>query len=180
MMRCTFFSCLTCPVFFFFFKITRPSNIFEFSKLPVTNHEHDFLPGNFCLCDYKLTLFSKYFGNHFHRHDSPSQAYRFNKNVPTRSPVQKRLSIYNWNPGPRRGKEASQCVDHDILTYRFHVAHYGGCAILCNKDDTRRDLPDQVMEGDQVWVMQGVLSRASFRRPPLSGQKNFYRCVSTS
>ena len=25
--------------------------------------------------------------------------------VPNRSPVQKRLSIYNWNPGPRRGKE---------------------------------------------------------------------------
>ena len=45
--------------------------------------------------------------------------------------------------------------------------------------DTRRDLPDQVMEGDQVWVMQGVLSRASFRRPPLSGQKNFYSYVST-
>ena len=39
--------------------------------------------------------------------------------------------------------------------------------------DTRRDLPDQVMEGEQGWVMQGVLSRASFRRPPLSGQKTF-------
>ena len=39
------------------------------------------------------------------RHDTSSQAYRFDKNVPNRSPVQKRLSIYNWNPGPRRGKE---------------------------------------------------------------------------
>ena len=29
------------------------------------------------------------------------------------------------------------------------------------------------MEEDQGWVMQGVLSRASFRRPPLSGQKTF-------
>ena len=28
--------------------------------------------------------------------------------------------------------------------------------------DTRRDLPDQVMEGGRGWVMQGVLSRASF------------------
>ena len=27
------------------------------------------------------------------------------KNVPNRSPVQKRLSINNWNSGPRRGKE---------------------------------------------------------------------------
>ena len=62
-----------------------------------------------------------------------------------------------------------------------------GSAILFNKDtfypnidvksiylhDTRRDLPDQVVEGDQGWVMQGVLSRASFRRPPLSGQETF-------
>ena len=39
--------------------------------------------------------------------------------------------------------------------------------------DTRRDLPDQVMEGEQGWVMQGVLSRASFRRSPVSGQKYF-------
>ena len=122
-----------------------------------------------------------------------------------RSPVQKRLSIYNWNRGPRRGEEdafekqiagrwhvitlqkASEYVDHDILTGRFHVTHHGGCAILFNKDtfypnidvksiylhDTKRDLPDQVMEGEQGRVMQGVLSRASFRRPPLSGQETF-------
>ena len=139
------------------------------------------------------------------RHDTSSQAYRFDKNVPNRSLVQERRSIYNWNPGPRRGKEdafekqiagkwhvitlqeASEYVDHDILTNLFHVTHHGGCAILYNKDtiypnvdvksiylhDTRRDLLDQVMEGDQGWVMQGVLSRASFRRPPLSGQKTF-------
>ena len=29
------------------------------------------------------------------------------------------------------------------------------------------------MEGEQGWVMQGVLSCASFRRPPLSGQETF-------
>ena len=126
------------------------------------------------------------------REASDRKAYRFKYKLPNRSPVQKGLSIYNWNPGPRRGKEdafekqisgrwhvitlqeASEYVDHDILTYRFHVTHYGGCAILFNKDtfytnidvksvhlhDTRRDLPDQVLEGDQGWVMQGVLSRA--------------------
>ena len=141
------------------------------------------------------------------RHDTSSQAYRFDKNVPNRSLVQKRLSIYNWNPGPRRGKEdafekqiggkwhvitlqeAIEYVDHDILTNRFHVTHYGGCAILFNKDifyprtevkslylhDTRRDLPDQVMEGEPGWVLQGVLSRASCRRPP----GNFDSSVST-
>ena len=127
---------------------------------------------------------------------TPSQTNRANKHFSTRSLVQERLSIYNWNPGPRRGKEdayekqiasrwhvitlqeASEYVDHDI---------HGGCAILFNMDtfysnidvksiylyDTRRDLPDQLMEGDQRWVMQGVLSRASLRRSPVSGQKYF-------
>ena len=66
------------------------------------------------------------------RHTASSQAYRLDKNVLNRSPVQKRLSIYIWNPGPQRGKEdvfekqiagkwhvitlqeASEYVDHDI------------------------------------------------------------------
>ena len=134
-----------------------------------------------------------------------SQTNSINKHFATRSIVQKTLSIYNWNPGPRRGKEdafekqiagrwhvntlqeASEYVDHDILTGPFHVTHCAGCAILFNKDtfnpdinvtsiclhDTRRDLPDQIMEGEQGWVMQGVLSRASFRRSPVSGQMSF-------
>ena len=81
-------------------------------------------------------------------------------------------------------QEASDYVDHELLTNRFHVTHYAGCAILFNKDtfypnvdvksiylhDTRRELPDQVMEGEQGWVLQGVLSRASCRRSPVSGQ----------
>ena len=126
------------------------------------------------------------------------------KHFATHSIVQRRLSIYNWNPGPRRGighafekqiagrwhiitlQEASDYVDHD-LTNRVHVTLYAGCAVLFNKDtfypnvdvksiyihDTRRELPDQVMEGEQGWVLQGVLSRASFRRSPVSGQKFF-------
>ena len=128
-----------------------------------------------------------------------------NKHFATRSIVQKRLSIYSWNPGPRRGKEdafeielqeggnlitlqeVSEYVVHELLTNRFHVTHYAGCAILFNEDafypnvdvksiffhDTRRDLPDQVMDGEHGWVMQGVLSRASFRRSPVSGHKYF-------
>ena len=85
------------------------------------------------------------------RHIASSQAYRLDKNVPNRSPLKKRHSIYYRNPGPWRGKEdafekqiagkwhvitlqeASEYVDHDILTNRFHVTHYGGCAILFNK-----------------------------------------------
>ena len=59
------------------------------------------------------------------------------------SSVQQRLSIYSWNPGLRRGKEdaserqiegrwhvitlqeASEYVDHDILTYWFLLHQYG-------------------------------------------------------
>ena len=44
----------------------------------------------------------------------PDAPYHFDIDVPNRSPVQKRLSIYNWNPGPRRGKEGG--ID---LTSRF-------------------------------------------------------------
>ena len=58
------------------------------------------------------------------------------KRLATRSVVQRRLSIYNWNPGPRRGREgafekqiagrwhiitlqeASEYVDHELLTNR--------------------------------------------------------------
>ena len=67
------------------------------------------------------------------------------------------------------------------------MAHFAGCAILFNKDtfypdisvksfylhDTRRGLQDQVVEGEQGWVLQGVLSRASFPRASASGQKAF-------
>ena len=41
------------------------------------------------------------------RHDTSSQEYHFDNNVPNRSLVQEQLSIYNWNPGPRRGKEGA-------------------------------------------------------------------------
>ena len=127
----------------------------------------------------------------------------------TRSIVQRRLNIDNWNPGLRRRKEdtfeqqfagrwhvitlqeASEYVDHELLTSRFHVTHFAGSAILFNKDtfyfdievksiclhDTRRDLLAQVMEGEQGWVLQGVLSGASFCGSPASGQK--YSALST-
>ena len=36
---------------------------------------------------------------------SSSQTFGVNKYCSSQSPVQKRLSIYKWNPGPRRGKE---------------------------------------------------------------------------
>ena len=85
-------------------------------------------------------------------------------------------------------QEAAEYVYHDLLTSRFHVTHYAGCAILFNKDtfypsidvapiylhDTRRDLPDQVMEGEQRWLMQGVLLTCL-----ISSIEVFYSVVST-
>ena len=82
-------------------------------------------------------------------------------------------------------------VDHELLTNCLHVAHNGGCAVLFKKDtfllyikvksiylhDTRRESPDEVMEGDSGRVLQGVLSRVSFRRRPLNGQKHVHSCV---
>ena len=93
------------------------------------------------------------FRDAFERNPSfSSQTYSVNKYFSHQSPLQKRLSIYNWNPGPRRGREdafekqiaekwhivtlqeASDYVDHDILHERFHVTHFAGCAVLFNQD----------------------------------------------
>ena len=86
-------------------------------------------------------------------------------------------------------QEASEYVEHEILHERFHVTHFAGCAILFNKDtfypdisvksiylhDTRRGVQDHIVEIEQGWVLQGVLSRASFRRAAASGQTDVLR-----
>ena len=41
------------------------------------------------------------------RHSPSCQGYHFGKDIPNRSTEQTRLSICNWNPGPRRGKEGA-------------------------------------------------------------------------
>ena len=82
------------------------------------------------------------------RHDTSHQENHFDNNVPNCSLVQRRHSIYNWNPGLRRGKEgatekqiegkwhvitlqeAIEYVDHELLTIRFRVTHFVGCAVL--------------------------------------------------
>ena len=62
---------------------------------------------------------------------------------PKGSPVQKRLSIHNWNPGTRRGREGAieKQVEgkwHVITlqeTIEFvHVTLNGRCAVLFKKD----------------------------------------------
>ena len=59
-------------------------------------------------------------------------------------------------------QEAIEFVDHELLTNRFHVTHFGQCAVLFNDDnffrdvkvksiylhDVRRVLSEKAMEGD--------------------------------
>ena len=70
---------------------------------------------------------------------------------------------------------------------RFRVTHHGGCAILFNKDtffpdikvtsiylhDLRHSQPVKVIEGETGWVLQGVISKGSFRRKPGGGKSSF-------
>ena len=56
-MKCVVCVCLSGSCFGFFLKKnTRPSNNFEFSKLPVTNPEHDFLPDNFLFVRLQIKI----------------------------------------------------------------------------------------------------------------------------
>ena len=127
------------------------------------------------------------------KHSPSCQGYHFNKDMPNRLTAETRLSVHNWNPGPRRGKEgaierhiagkwhiitfqeAIEYLEHDFLTNRFHVTHYGGCAVLFNKvtffsdikvssiylHETRVCEQDKKHEGESGWVLQGVVSRVS-------------------
>ena len=81
------------------------------------------------------------------KHAPSNEEYRFDTEVPNRLTEQKRLSIYRWNPGPRRRKgaaiekhiawkwhiitlqEANKYFYNEFLTNRFCTTHYGGCAI---------------------------------------------------
>ena len=72
-------------------------------------------------------------------------------------------------------------LEHVFLTNRFNVTHYGGCAILFNKDTFFSDIEvssiylhdTKAKEGESGWVLQGVISKAPYRRQPRSGQKFF-------
>ena len=88
-------------------------------------------------------------------------------------------------------QESIEYLEHEFLQNRFHVTHYGGCAVLFNKDtfhpdikvssiylhDTRDGQQHDVKEGVSGWVLQGVISRASLRRLPRSG-KSFFTTMS--
>ena len=108
------------------------------------------------------------------RQEASPQEYFSDSSVATRSHVQKkanRLQLVSgtstWKQGAIEKRIAGKChiitlqeaieyVDHELLANRFHVTHYGGCAVLFNKDtlfsdvkvksiylhDTWRELPD--------------------------------------
>ena len=133
--------------------------------------------------------------------DTSSPVHQTVRHATAFSTKQKRLSVYKWNPGARRGnadafvkqiagkwhiitlQEATEYVDHNAFMKRFHIIHYGGCAVLFNKDtfyseieansiylhDTRRGSHDQAAEGGQGWCMSGVLARATFKRRAANG-----------
>ena len=51
-------------------------------------------------------------------------------------------------------QEASEYVDHDILTSRFHVTHYAGCAILFNKDTFYPNVDVKSMTQDETCLIK--------------------------
>ena len=73
-------------------------------------------------------------------------------------------------------KKLSDFVDHAILHERFDVTHFAEDTYSnvnvksIYLHDTRRILPDHFVKGEHGWVLQGVVSRASFRRAAASGQ----------
>ena len=84
--------------------------------------------------------------------DISSPMHQTDRRGNARSTKQKRLSVYNWNPGPRRGnadafvkqiagkwhiitlQEATEHIDHSALMERFRICHYVGRAVFFNKD----------------------------------------------
>ena len=70
---------------------------------------------------------------------------------------------------------SSRTISRDPLCGLFNKDKFYPCISVKSiyLHDTRRGLQDQVVEGEQGWVLQGVLSRASLRRAAVSGQKFF-------
>ena len=91
---------------------------------------------------------------------SSSQSYGVNKYFSSQSPVQKRLSIYNWNPGSRREKE--DAFEKQIAV-KWHIV-----TLQEASDDVDHDILQENLGG-----CYKVVSRASFRRQPRNGPKFF-------
>ena len=84
-------------------------------------------------------------------------------------------------------QEAIEYLQHECLMNHFYVTHFAGCAVLFHKDtfhsdvwvnsvdihDNRTGQQQVVKEGQSGWVLQAVISRASFRRIPRNGKSYF-------
>ena len=140
------------------------------------------------------------------RHEPSSQEYRFLRrcaqqldrtekaqrlpfgtlNLDVEKELSKGILRENWyiiTP-----QEASEYLEHDFLTNRFHVTHCGGMCDIVQQGyflfGTSRCRPsisttpglveqDKIKEGESGWVLQGVVSRAAFPRQPCSVKKSF-------
>ena len=84
-------------------------------------------------------------------------------------------------------QEAIDYLQHECLTNHFYITHVAGCAVMFNKDtfqsditvksiylhDNRNGVHQTVREGQSAWVLQDVISRASFQRIPRNGKSYF-------
>ena len=82
---------------------------------------------------------------------------------------------------------AIEYLQHKCLTNHFEITHFAGCVVLFNKDTFHSDIKvysvhlhdigsgqqQVVREGQSGWVLQAVISRASFGRVPRNGKSYF-------
>ena len=84
-------------------------------------------------------------------------------------------------------QEAIEYLQHECLMNHFYITHFAGCAVLFNNEtlhsdvrvmsvythDTRTAEQQVVKEVKSCWVLQAVISHASFRRIPRNGKSYF-------
>ena len=84
-------------------------------------------------------------------------------------------------------QEANEYLQHECIMNHFYVTHFAGCAVLFNEDtfhsdvrvnsvythDSRNGQQQVVKEGQTGWVLEAVISRATFRRIPRNGKSWF-------
>ena len=104
------------------------------------------------------------------------------ENLPKRSEREHILPLVTLNLSANQSRPVASVAIvrdpirvHDLSLIHLHLATFFPDVKVKSiyLHDTRRELPDKMMEGDSGWVLQGVLSRASFRRQPLNDQKTF-------
>ena len=84
-------------------------------------------------------------------------------------------------------QEAIEYLQHECFMNHVYITHFAGCAVLLNKGtfhsdiwvnsvyihDTRTGQQQVVKESQSGWVLQAVISRASFWRIPRNANSDF-------